>query len=216
MLSPTQLTCKQSSGNIDPSFGSLKASAPRVSNLKRRSWFPDISIYHFIFSTCLLCATVLFVASFIPYYSAKGREIEKCRAVIYTSRLCDDGLVSLLYGSGDHESAKVLSDIEIERLRYKGSVMSCEGALLCAQENQTLGALRDWYNNGPIHVVLNASTWEMKLAYIVLSIVFVWKMADGLKVTQILKRLSKRRRNVIEVSSKRHKDIAVMPAMSSK
>lgn len=216
MLSAKQLSGKETHGNVDYSLAQSTNLSAREPNAKR-SWFADFSVYHLILSTCFFCATLLFVASFIPYYASKGREIEKCRDVIYYSRLCDDGLVSLLYGTGESASAKILSDIEIERLRYKGSVMSCESALLCAQEGQLLGAMRDWYSNGPIHVVLNASTWEMKLAYIVLSIVFVWKVADGLKVTQILKRISKRRSNVIEVrGARRQGDIAIMPAATSK
>ena len=120
--------------------------------------------------------------------------------------------MGILYGQGEKRGGEVLSDIWIDKMYYKGSPMNCESAALCAGEYQLWGAVFDWYANGPIHVIVTASTWEMKLAYIILGVVFVWKLADGLKVTQILKRISQRK-NVIELRGKNN--IALVPSSSS-
>lgn len=200
-------TASEVSGKL-LNHGNIDSSLPKERSAPALRRVAETSVYHLIFGACVSICAILFVASFIPYYMARGREIEKCTDVVLHSGLCDDKLVSMLYGQAESKSAKVLSDIEIREMYYLGSSMNCESALLCAQEYQLWAAIRDWYQNGPIHVVMNASTWEMKVAYVVLACVFVWKMADGLKVTQILKQLTGKRRNVLEL---RKRDVALVP-----
>lgn len=158
-----------------------------------------INFYSVLFFATLTTISVLFIASFVPYYSKRGREIEKCVDVFYHSNLCNDVMVNMLYGAGEARSAKVLSDIEIEGIRYKESSMTCESALLCTQESQFWAAINHWYANGPIHELMNASTWELKVIYAIVAIVFVWKMAEGLKFTQILKTMTRQTPGVIQL-----------------